>query len=302
MANITAKALTITAAVANSKQYDGTVTATVNFAGASLVGVASGDSVSIDHADYSASFADETVGTGKPVTVTGVALSAGDAGNYIVSQPSGLAADITPKSLTGSFTAENKFYDGTTTATVATSSLPGVIASDVVTLNVTNAAFDTKAVGSGKTVTADLALSGADAANYTVNATASTQADVTPKALTGSFTAQNRVYDGTTTATVLIRSLSDLIAGDVVSLTGGTASFGDKNVGTGKTVTLSGASLTGVDSANYSLSSVGTTTADISDLGITGSFAARARHTTGPSWPPWPAAHSLGRSSATWST
>ena len=67
----------------------------------------------------------------------------------------------------------------------------------------TNAAFDTKAVGGGKTVTADLALSGADAANYTVNAAASTQADVTPKALTGSFTARNRVYDGTTTAMVL---------------------------------------------------------------------------------------------------
>src|SRR5207253_516478 len=44
---------------------------------------------------------------------------------------------------------------------------------------------------------------------------------------------------------------------------GGTATFADKNVGTGKIVTLTGASLTGVDAGNYVLDSVATTTANI---------------------------------------
>src|SRR5439155_6414854 len=42
-ANITAKNLTISGAVANNKQYDGNATATVNFGSASLVGVVSPD-------------------------------------------------------------------------------------------------------------------------------------------------------------------------------------------------------------------------------------------------------------------
>ena len=53
------------------------------------------------------------------MTVTGVTLGGGDAGNYTVSQPSGLTADITAKNLTISgAVANNKQYDGNTEATV----------------------------------------------------------------------------------------------------------------------------------------------------------------------------------------
>ena len=70
---ITARNLTITGATANSKVYDGTTTATVDFSGATLNTVVSGDAVAIG--TYTASFATKTVGAGKSVTVTGVALS-----------------------------------------------------------------------------------------------------------------------------------------------------------------------------------------------------------------------------------
>ena len=86
---------------------------------------------------------------------------------------------------------------------------------------------------------------------------------VNPKPITGSFTADNKVYDGNNSATVLTRSLSGTITGDNVSLTGGTATFADKNVGNGKTVTLTGATLSGTDAGNYNLTSVSTTTAAI---------------------------------------
>jgi hypothetical protein len=56
-------------------------------------------------------------------------------------------------------------------------------------------------------------------------------------------------------ATITGRSLSGVLSGDDVGLTGGSASFSDKHVGAGKTVTGTGFSLTGADAGNYSLAS-----------------------------------------------
>src|SRR6185369_634137 len=137
------------------------------------------------------------------------------------------------------------------------------------------AAFGTKDVGSGKTVTlAGATLAGADAGNYTLASVATTTADITAKPITGSFTAANKVYDGTAVATVTGRSLNGVIAADAVDLSGGTAAFGTKAAGANKTVTLTGAVLVGVDKDNYSLTSVGPATADITAKSITGSFTA----------------------------
>jgi hypothetical protein len=88
---------------------------------------------------------------------------------------------------------------------------------------------------------------------------------INPADIPGSFTAADRVYDGTTNATVLTRTLNGVLATDTgsVTLTGGTASFGTPTVGAGKVVTLTGATLTGSAAGNYSLASVGTTTAAI---------------------------------------
>ena len=98
--------------------------------------------------------------------------------------------------------------------------------------------------------------------------------NITALGITGNFTAANKVYDGSTAAAVQTRTLAGVLAGDVgsVSLTGGTATFANVNVGTGKTVTLTGAALGGTASGNYSLTSVNTTTANITALGITGNF------------------------------
>ena len=45
-------------------------------------------------------------------------------------------------------------------------------------------------------------MSGDDAGNYTLASVATATADITPKALTGAFTANNKPYDGTRAATV----------------------------------------------------------------------------------------------------
>src|SRR5207245_1175461 len=159
-------------ATANNKIYDGTTSATLNLGSAALVGVVSGDTVTLNTASAAGTFADENVGTGKTVTVSGLTLSGSDAGNYTLTQPV-TTANITTKGLTASgITANNKVYDGTTTATlnVASAALVGAASGDDVTLNTGGAAgvFANANVGTAKSVTiSGLTLSGADAANYT---------------------------------------------------------------------------------------------------------------------------------------
>jgi len=52
-----------------------------------------------------------------------------------------------------------------------------------------------------------------------------------PAAITGSITASNKIYDATTAATIASHTLTGVLSGDVVSYTGGTATFANKNVG-----------------------------------------------------------------------
>ena len=198
------KNLTISGAVANNKPYDGTTNATVNFSGANLSGVESGDTVTIESSGYSANFDNKNVGNNKAVTVTGVTLGGADAGNYTVSQPSGMTANITAKQLIGSFTADNKQYDGNNSATVLSRSVSGVVGSEVVTLNGGTATFNDRNVGTGKTVTlSGASLSGAGAGNYVLASGAiTTTANITAKQLTVSATGVNKQYDGNADATV----------------------------------------------------------------------------------------------------
>src|SRR5207249_11173208 len=83
-ANITAKNLTISGALGNNKQYDGGTTATVDFSGASLVGVIGLDSVSINSTGYSASFLTKTVGTAKEIGRASCRERGGDSGDDMV--------------------------------------------------------------------------------------------------------------------------------------------------------------------------------------------------------------------------
>ncbi len=97
------------------------------------------------------------------------------------------------------------------------------------------ATFADKNVGTGKEVTLTGAgLTGPDAGNYNLTSVATTTAAISAKPVTGSFTADSKVYDGDADATVLDRFVAGEISGDDVSLTGGTASFGSKNVGHGQ--------------------------------------------------------------------
>ncbi len=108
--------------------------------------------------------------------------------------------------------------------------------------------------------------------NY--SGTVSKTFQITPKALTVSgVAASNKIYDGTTTATITA-TLQGVADGDSVQLTPPAADFDTKDAGTGKAVTIAaGGSFTisGADAGNYTLTqpTVSGLTADITPATLT---------------------------------
>src|SRR5450830_673123 len=266
--SITPRMLGVT--VGGSKVYDGTS----GFGGATYTvsNAVSGDNV---HASGNAQFLDKNAGSGKSVNASGVSLSGDDAGNYMLaSDTASGSADISRAALNlGTVNGINKVYDGSNSASI-NAALAGVLGSDQVSLADVLANFSDKNAGHGKTInySGSGALSGADGGNYVLAAySGTTTADIAARALNVSFNGINKIYDGSASAGVNISD--DRIAGDALTLAG-SASFADKNAGTGKTVNVSNVALSGADAGNYVLSAhAGSTTADIAARALNVSFS-----------------------------
>ena len=257
-ADITAKVLTITA-TGIDKVYDGNTTATVTLADDRETG----DVLTITYT--AASFANANVGTGKAVSVTGITVTGADAGNYTFNNTAATTADITAKVLTITATGIDKVYDGNTTATVTLAD--DRVAGDILTTSYATATFADKNIGTGKAVSiSGINISGADAGNYTFNNTASTTANITGKVLTITAAGINKVYDGTTSATVTLGD--NRTAGDVFTLSYTAATFVNKNVGTGKAVSVTGITISGPDAGNYTFNNTASTTANITQRAL----------------------------------
>ncbi len=273
LANITAKGLTVTGLSASDKVYDGTTLATLSGTG-TLVGVLSGDTVTLNSSGATAAFASKNMGAGIMVTVSGLGLSGISSGNYALTQPAGLTASISAKGLTVTgLTAANKVYNGTTSATLnGTGTLVGVVGGDTVTLSGTpTGAFASAGVGTSLTVNVSgLSISGAGAGNYTLTQPG-LMANITSAALTVTgLSASNKVYDGTTLATLNgTGMLMGAVGGDILTLNGTpVGAFTSASIGTAITVNVSGLSVTGTNSSNYTLTQP-TISANITAKGLT---------------------------------
>jgi trimeric autotransporter adhesin len=270
-ADITAGNLTVTGITVNNKVYDANSAATLNTSGATLVGVAPGDDVTLNVSGATGTFTSSNAGSGIEVTISGLTLTGADASKYVLIDPTP-TADITPAPLavTG-ITAANKVYDGTTVAVPNASgaALVGAVPGDTVTLNSSEATgtFATPNVGTGIGVLiGGLLLAGADAGNYALTEPTTT-ANITPASIEVSgIIAVSRVYNRTTSAPLLTSgaTLIGVVTGDTVALntSGATGTFATANAGTDINVTVSGLSLTGADAGNYTLTEP-STTADI---------------------------------------
>ncbi|RJF96382.1 YDG domain-containing protein [Sphingomonas cavernae] len=234
--------LLISGLTANDKVYDGTTAAVLNTGAASLFGIVGSDVVSLDAGGATGIFATKNVGNAIAVTGTGFTLSGAAAANYVVSQPTGLAANITPAALLVSgLTANDKIYDGTRFATVNTGGLivSGLIpGDDVVPVAGTGAQieFASKDVAQDIPVTiSGVTLSGVDAGNYNFSFAAGLAADITPRPLTLAANGlPTKIYDGTTNAFVDQSqvALGNFAPGETISLTQASGlNYASKNVG-----------------------------------------------------------------------
>ncbi len=159
-------------------------------------------------------------------------------------------------SLGGSFSANGKVYDGTTSVTGSSLVLPsisGFFDGDEVFLNVDRVSFASKNVGDN-VITAYLSLAGSDASNYSLpSSTLSCQAAITPKQLSVTqpvFSSTSKVYDGTVSAPdfSIPPSLIGVADGDDVSLSF-SAAFDSPDAGS-RAIVVS-FSLSGSDAGYY---------------------------------------------------
>ena len=245
------------------KEYDGTTE--VQVSGTPIVnGKVFDDDVSL--VIRSAESVSANVGSNIQVVATAYDLSGGTANNYRIETPITSYVNIVPRDVSGSFIVYEKEYDGTTEVQVSgTPIVNGKVFDDDVFLIISDAEFDDENVGVGKSVTATAYdLSGGTANNYRIISAPATTGMIYARDVSGSFTVLDKVYDGTTGATIGSMSLTRVLPSDDVGLTG-SAYFITQNIGSNE-VRLFNASLTGNDSNNYNLVDVASTTGIIYDI------------------------------------
>ena len=255
-ATITRKSLTITGMTASDKPYDGDkVVKTLN--NGTIVGLIGNEMLTFG--SQVGTFDTSNTGNNKGVTITKTMLTSagslddgtfGDADNYSLTQPTDVTGVISAKALAlASGTVASKVYNGSNAATITAWVLDGLVGAQ--TLSVSgNGTFASQNVGLNQAVTANtIALSNAGsgataglADNYSITnftPTAPLAGNITAKALTiTGMVASNKTYDGSVVATLTAGSIDTGIADEALTFTGQTGAFEDKNVATGKTVTV----------------------------------------------------------------
>ncbi len=254
------QAVTFTATVAVVAPGAGTPTGSVNFydgGTCAVPGTAVGSATLSGTSPFQASVNTAALDAAhSPHSVLGCFV--GDT-NFLGSNGT-VAQTVNKKPVTPSVTAQNKSYDGTTTATISTCAVSPVVGTDDVACTVppANANFADKNVGTGKTVTATgITLSGTTAANYTLStASATTTANTNKRAITVTAASDTKTYDGMTTSTgIPTVTGGSLAAGDTGHFT---QTFDSRNASAlnGRTLTPSGTitDATSADmTANYAI-------------------------------------------------
>jgi hypothetical protein len=282
-ARITPKELTVEGIRARWKEYDGTTGATLaGTVNATLVGVEEGDEekvrLVVDVGVAKGAFDIPDVGENKTVTISGLDITGVKKDNYFLTQPSATstvtakAIKITPRALTvEGITVGDKVYDGDAYAIdpegsslldLTNATLANKILNDEVELvadvDDVGGVFASANAGPLRTVTiSGLDIIGAKKDNYFLTQP-TLMAEIFRRELQViGITADDKVYDGTTEATLVGTAtaiLVGLVEGDDVTLNDDFAVgvFADANAGTNKTVTVSGLTLEGIDANDYS--------------------------------------------------
>ncbi|WP_040395014.1 beta strand repeat-containing protein [Centipeda periodontii] len=262
--SITQRALTLGTVAAQSKTYDGTTAADTATFRATLDNVVAGEESSVTATATGAAYNDKTVAGANKVSYTGVALQGTGAGNYSLAATTAEGVGtIAKRALTvGTVTAQTKTYDGTTAADAAEfqATLGNTVTGDSVSTTATGAAYNDKNVAAANRVDyTGVALTGADAGNYSLAATTAQSAGtITRRALTvDTVAAQSKTYDGNTSADTskFHATLGNFVAGEEGSATATAAgaTYNDKNVAGANKVSYTGVALQGTGAGNYTV-------------------------------------------------
>ena len=267
---ITPATLTITGEAAASKVYDGTTVDPLNNTAAALQGVLGADIVTLG-SPVSGTFATADAGSRIAVTATGYTISSADAGNYILTEPSGLSASITRAPLVAAVTGTpTKTYDGNTVAALTPDdfTLSGFVSGQSATVTQgigTYAAANAGAEGA----TASLASGNFNPAsstllsNYALPTTAAGIGQINQAPLTGAITGTpTKTYDGNTVAALTPGdfTLSGFVSGQSATVTQNTGTYAAADAGAeGVTASLGSGNFTpgsGTLLSNYVLPTI----------------------------------------------
>lgn len=210
------------------------------------------------------------------ITLSGT-LDAADT-TYGIASPTPTSFTVSGTFLTGELTVASPsgFEVSTNVGSDYFTSIP--VGEDSGTVNSTTiyVRLAATATVSGSPYSGDITVSGGGAMSQTV---ATGSSAVSPKDLTiTGLSGVNKPYDQTTAATVTgTAALNGIVSGDESNVTLGgtpTANFTTGTAGTAKSITVSGYSISGSASANYSLTQPAGLVADITPLALTVSGAA----------------------------
>ena len=266
---IAPKAVTVSGITAKDKVYDGTTDATLDCSNAKFDGILKNDKLTV----AAKGMFEKAVAGKQNVAISGLTLGGASAANYVLAESGNqteTTATITAKEVTVTITPNGGTYGS---VVAAAAELSGAVKGEniPVTLTYTGNGYDATAVpvnaGSYK-VTASIANS-----NYTLTRNTTADFVITPKAVTVTgITAKDKVYDGTTDATLDCSNaqFDGILKND--KLTVAAKGMFETAVAGKQNVAISGLTLGGASAANYVLAGSGNqaeTTATITAKQVT---------------------------------
>ena len=263
------KTVTVSGITANDKVYDGTTNAKLNFSNAKFAGILENDTLTVTAKGV---FEKADIGKQK-VKISNFKLGGDSAANYVLAESGNqteTTATITAKKVTVTITSNGGTYGS---VVAAAANLSGAVDGKnvPVTLTYTGNGYNDTAVpvnAGSYTVTASIANS-----NYTLTGNTTADFVITPKAVTVTgITAKDKVYDGTTDATLDCSNaqFDGILKNDKLTVAA-KGMFEKADIGNQK-VTISDLRLGGASAANYVLAESGNqaeTTATITAKQIT---------------------------------
>ena len=266
---IAPKAVTVSGITAKDKVYDGTTDATLDCSNAKFDGILKNDKLTV----AAKGMFEKAVAGKQNVAISGLTLGGASAANYVLAESGNqteTTANITAKQITVTITPNGGTYGS---VIAAAAELSGAVDGENIPVTLTytgnNYSSATVPVNAGSyKVTASIANS-----NYTLTGNTTAAFVIAPKAVTVSgITAKDKVYDGTTDATLDCSNakFDGILKND--KLTVAAKGMFEKAVAGKQNVAISGLTLGGASAANYVLAESGNqteTTANITAKQIT---------------------------------